>query len=458
MSYPAAWGAEACPSDEELLAWMCGALAAPALSRLLHHTEQCAACALVVAEAGVVRGETEAHPASRLVPRPGAVFAAGQLVASRYHIERRLGRGGMGEVYVALDRELNERVALKTISTPLAADPRAVERLKLELRLARSVAHPHVCRVLELGRHELSDGSCQWFFTLQLIEGESLRHRLLRGGPPPLPEALVWAEQLALGLAAIHAQSVIHRDIKPENVMLTSTTGPSAALWVDFGLARVDLTDTRSPGLLQGTPDYSAPELLRGAVASRASDVYAFGVVLHELFTGSLPFARRASFSDLSERAVALHPELPPALAALVRPCLESAPERRSTVLELAERLRAAGAREEPSSVAEGGRASPRRWFFGLSIAVTLLGGSLLVPRGVSAPTSGSAHVEGDTSLEPPVDAPATIASTPAAPVRGTDASSRAVPRRLASARSAAAPPASAPLAEPPVTDFGGRR
>lgn len=456
--------AEPCPSDEELLAWVCGALTGPALSRVIAHSEACAACALVVAEAGLVLGETEPHPASRVGARPSAVFAPGQLVASRYVIERRLGRGGMGEVYVALDQELHERVALKTVATALAADARAVERLKLELRLARSVASPHVCRVFELGRHELEDASWQWFFTLQLIEGASLRHRLLRGGSPPLAQALGWAHELAVGLAAIHEQSVIHRDIKPENVMLTSAEGPAAALWVDFGLARVDLTDTRSPGLLQGTPDYAAPELLGGAIASRASDIYAFGVLLHELFTGALPFPRLESFrappSLRAQRAFDAPPQLPPALGALIRQCLASAPEERpASAREVGERLQEA-MQEDQYLVATSPVRTRRRWLFAAAFGLTLLGGAVVLHRRVEQPPTESRLADSESSLAAPPQAPATIASSPPAPLRGASPTLRAVPRRSAMAGSPGAPSASAsvPVSPPSVTDFGGRR
>jgi serine/threonine-protein kinase len=457
---------EVCPSDEEVLALVCGALEATALARVLHHTERCGACALVIAEAGLVRGETEPHPVSLAAARPSAVFTAGQLVASRYLIQRRLGRGGMGEVYEALDRELNERVALKTIATSLADDPRAVQRLKLELRLARSVSHPHVGRVFELGRHELSADTCQWFFTLQLIEGASLRHRLVGSGPPPLGEALTWAEQLARGLAAIHAQNVVHRDIKPENVMLTSVAAAAEALWVDFGLARVDLIDTRSPGLLQGTPDYAAPELLRGAVASRASDLYAFGVLLHELFTGALPFSRSASFGQTDEsarsRALPLRArgaELPPEVDWLVRQCLDCSPERRpESALNVAEALRDAAQRVADAQVgsAEGARSRAA----GLTLLAAVLAAASAAIALASRP-SGAPSELGASAVEPDPIAARTaapaIASTPPAPPRGDSLAPRAVPRRSASI----APSSSSAVTDlqpPSVTDFGGRR
>ncbi len=476
MSAPAVTNDEACPSDDEVLALVCGELPSSALARLVRHTERCPSCALVVAEAGLARGESEPLPASRTLARSsGAVFVAGQLVASRYLIERRLGRGGMGEVYAALDQELGERVALKTIATSLALDPLAVQRFKLELRLARSVSHPSVCRVFDLGRHELGGGAAQWFFTLQLLEGASLRRHMAHSGPPRLELALSLAEQLAWGLQAIHDQNVVHRDIKPENVMLTSQASPAAAIWVDFGLARVDLRDTRSARVLAGTPDYFAPELLRGAVASRASDLYAFGVLLFELLTGALPFSRTASLSEALERRQratppsALRSDLPPALDALVLRCLESDPVRRlASAQQLAEHLREVAqdlSCEEsvsaPLGVVED--APRRRWLKRSAIALAGLGlvaAMFWEERQLSAPAPAEAQLPASPAAS---QLPPSIASTPASP-ESSPYERRPSPRRsAASAASASATAARAPAPtavdeSPPVPDYGGRR
>lgn len=433
---------ERCPSDDEVLALVCGAVDEPFRRRLLRHTEGCPACALVVAEAGLVLGEAEHLPASRTAPRSSAVFEPGQLVASRYRVERRLGRGGMGEVYAAHDLELGEAVALKTIAGALAAEPSAVRRLKLELRLARSVAHPHVGRVFELGRHERPDGGCQWFFTLQLIPGESLRRYLARLGPPPLAEALAWAEQLAAGLAAIHAQNVVHRDVKPENVMLSPADAHAVALWVDFGLARVDLSETRSPGLLQGTPGYAAPELARGAVASRASDIYAFGVLLHELLYGTRPLSAPIGLE---------RPELPAGLGALVSQCLHPSPRRRpASAEELARRLSAV------SRAAPEPRRGGARWPWLLVVPVVVVSGIVLLGGHAEAPAE--AATADAATISESRDVPPAIASTPPAPSRVATTPSRPPARRSASPLSTLEPKSSPALEEPTVTDFGGRR
>lgn len=453
-----------------MLAFICGQLGSSALERLLLHTERCASCALVVAEAGLALGATEGLSVPHVASGSSSpVFVPGQLVASRYLVERRVGRGGMGEVYAALDQELNDRVALKTISSALGADPKMVQRFKLELRLARSIAHPSVCRVLEFGRHELVSGASQCFFTLQFIAGVTLRRRLLERGPLELTSALALAQDLALGLQAIHDQNVVHRDIKPENVMLPAVPGLAAAVWVDFGLARVDLRETHSAGVLAGTPDYIAPELLRGDIASRASDLYAFGVVLFEILTGVLPFARSASFAAVSAQArahtappSALRPEVPPALDALVLDCLQAAPERRpasaeQVALRLSEinhALRTAPTSPETDAISAQ-RASPRwHWVLGATL-VAALAASLY---GVHSRSSASVL----ESVAPAVAAPADTLSTnstaialePPSPERKVEAKRSATSTPAAVGRSAA-PATSQP---PPVPDFGGRR
>lgn len=482
MSSFASSSPEPCPAESEILALVCGELEPEARARLLAHTERCSGCAVVVAEAGLAL--TESDGSASMLPATRAysgVFSAGQLVASRYLIERRIGRGGMGEVYAALDQEFEDRVALKTISPAFAADHSVVDRFKLELRLARRISHPSVCRVFEFGRHEPVSGPSQCFFTLQFIEGVTLRRRLLDGGPLELVAAVQLAEKLALGLQAIHAQNVVHRDIKPENVMLTSEQGAAAAIWVDFGLARVDLRETVSVGLLAGTPDYSAPELLRGEVASRSSDLYAFGVVLYEVLTGALPFPRSTSFAAASQQAGAgatapapstRRTGVPATLDALVLACLHALPEHRpasaehvaTRLHEVANVLRAERARAErsaPSGSTPTGSAT-RRWRLPLSLALAAAAGAglalyrpLIEPR----PPSTAARSPEPALPTPPatISFDVTIAKDPAAPERRT-APKRALPAPSASPADSPDSPEAAATSHPPITDFGGRR
>ncbi len=453
------------------MAFLGGELMPSERARFLSHTERCSGCALVVAEAGLVLCAPEAPGASHAAASvDNAVFSPGQLVAARYLIERRIGRGGMGEVYAAFDRELNDRVALKTISLRLSGDPQIVERFKLELRLARSIAHPSVCRVLEFGRHELGGGVSQCFFTMQFIAGGTLRRQLLEHRALELTRALTIAVDLARGLQAIHAQNVVHRDIKPENIMLPSGSDQPAAVWVDFGLARVDMRETASAAVLAGTPDYAAPELLQGCLASRASDLYSFGVVLFELTTGRLPFARARSFATAFEQArtgpprpSALRSEVPGALDALVLDCLASAPEQRPAsagqvaerLTQIAHALRASQAENETVSVTVGHANARWRWVLGAALLSALAATFNRLPSNPSTPAlpSAPAPVVGGTSNLSAELAPVPSVEPP--PSARKNVLKRPLPAAPAALSASAAPASSE---SPRVTDFGGRR
>jgi hypothetical protein len=206
---------------------------------------------------------------------------AGQTVTHRYDLLSLLGRGGMGEVYRAHDRELDELVAFKVINPERARDPIAIERFRREVKLARRVTHRNIARTFELG-HDRGITYC----TMELVEGEPLAHRIKRG-KLPVHEAAAIAHALCEGLAAAHAAGVIHRDIKPSNVLL-AVDRPVIA---DFGIAAV----YSDGGQIAGTPGYMAPEQARGEPPTPASDIYAVGVVLFEMLTGGRAFTGASS-------------------------------------------------------------------------------------------------------------------------------------------------------------------
>jgi tetratricopeptide (TPR) repeat protein len=228
--------------------------------------------------------------------RSGAppVFQEAQIVAGRYRILRYLGRGGMGEVYEARDLEgVAETVALKTLLPEIAGDESMIARFKQEIALSRKVAHPNVCRVFDLSRHDAADGRSIIFLTMEFLAGETLADRL-RGGPMSEAEALPLLEQMAAALDASHEAGVIHRDFKPSNVMLVPAGDGYRVVVTDFGLARRFAT-SGSPTVtmtnaVAGTLDYMAPDLLTGSPASFASDVYALGMTAYKMMTGVLPF------------------------------------------------------------------------------------------------------------------------------------------------------------------------
>jgi len=235
-------------------------------------------------------------PTDRQPPLSGEPqYSAGTLLSGRFRILRFLGRGGMGEVYAAWDEDVRQKVAVKTLLPQISRDPLAISRLRSEMQNARKVTHPNVCRVFDLVRDAKPDQD-YFLLTMELVEGETLAARLKRDGPLPVATALHVARQLANALDAAHLVGVIHRDFKTGNILLDPTGGgPPRAVVTDFGLARDVLAGTpggetlTASGLLVGTPAYMAPEILNGAPASTASDIYSFGIVLNEIATGERP-------------------------------------------------------------------------------------------------------------------------------------------------------------------------
>jgi serine/threonine protein kinase len=220
---------------------------------------------------------------------------------SHYHIVQKLGAGGMGEVYLAEDHQLNRRVAIKFLPAEVASDERARQRLLREAQTAAALDHPNICAIYEVGQE--GDHS---FIVLQYIEGETLASRLKRH-LPDLREALTIAAQVADALNEAHARGIIHRDIKPENIMLTTRNQVKV---LDFGLAKVlrDSSiveaDTASmlsiPGMVMGTVPYMSPEQVRGVELDCRSDIFSFGTVLYELLSGRRPFEAKSSAEIIS--------------------------------------------------------------------------------------------------------------------------------------------------------------
>jgi serine/threonine protein kinase/tetratricopeptide (TPR) repeat protein len=244
----------------------------------------------------------------RPVALPPAL-AEGRLLAGRFRIVRFIARGGMGDVYEAEDLELRERVALKTLRTEIAGTVQAMERFRREIQLARKVTHPNVCRIYDLF-HDTLGSEPITFLIMELLKGETLQQRLLRTGRMTEAEALPVIRQMAAGLAAAHKAGVIHRDFKSSNVILvTDDTDPREFRTVitDFGLARSALpqeaTATLSnAGDVLGTPAYMAPEQLENGEITPAADIYAFGIVLYEMMTGTLPFPSESGFAWVLKR------------------------------------------------------------------------------------------------------------------------------------------------------------
>jgi serine/threonine protein kinase len=208
-------------------------------------------------------------------------FGPGELLDGRFRILREIAQGGMGVVYEAMDERLDRRIAIKCAKTGFR------KRLPPEVRHAREITHPNVCKIFEIHTAHTPPGEID-FVTMEYLEGETLADRLKRG-PVPEAEARAIARQLCSGLAEAHSQGVIHGDLKSNNVILTKVADDSTrSVITDFGMSRATeaAQSTLQSGPRGGTPDYMAPELLEGGKASVASDVYALGVMLHELVSG----------------------------------------------------------------------------------------------------------------------------------------------------------------------------
>jgi serine/threonine protein kinase len=224
----------------------------------------------------------------------------GQTV-SHYTIIKKLGCGGMGEVYLAEDTRLGRKVAVKFLPAETAADEGARQRLLREARTAATLDHTNICAIYEVGE----EGG-QSFIVLQYIEGETLAARLKRQ-PPDIPELHVIAAQVAEALAEAHARGIIHGDIKPENIMLTTRTQVKV---LDFGLAKVlgapsvageeTMSMFSTPGMLMGTVPYMSPEQVRGEVLDCRSDIFSFGTVLYEMLSGQRPFRAQSTAEIMS--------------------------------------------------------------------------------------------------------------------------------------------------------------
>ena len=268
---------------------------------------------------------------SSIAPSTGGTgeLTPGTVLGGRYEVLQLLGRGGMGAVYKAHDKELDRTVALKLIRPDLARNPEMVRRFKQELILARQVTHKNVIRIFDLGQ---ADGIK--FITMDFVEGHDLRALLKEKGKFPPPEAARIMLQICRALEAAHGEHVIHRDLKPQNIMLD---GKGRVYVMDFGIARsVHLPGMTQTGALIGTPEYMSPEQARGENLDQRSDIFSLGVIFYEILTGTKPYPSDTPLATLWKRMqepvttpLKLEPTLPPALNDIVVKALQIEPENR---------------------------------------------------------------------------------------------------------------------------------
>src|SRR5450432_138608 len=332
-----------------------------------------------------------------------AGFAPGAVVGERYRVIGLLGRGGMGEVYRADDLKLGQPVALKFLPRGLSEDPVRLERFYAEVRIARQVSHPNVCRVYDVGE---IDG--QTYLSMEYVDGEDLASLLKRIGRLPHDKAVEISRQLCAGVSAAHDKGVLHRDLKPANVMID---GRGRARITDFGLAVAAGENTE--GELSGTPAYMAPEQMEGRGASVQSDVYSLGLVLYELFTGRRAF--QASTLAALKEVKALPPvalsevtrDVDPAVDRAILRCLEPDPRSRpSSALQVSAALPggdplaaalAAGETPSPEMVAASGESAALR----PAVAWSLLVGTVLAIL-VMIPIEEKIRIDGLVRFEKP--------------------------------------------------------
>jgi len=260
----------------------------------------------------------------------------------KYEILSKLGEGGMGQVWRARDEQLHRIVALKILPSELSRDPSRRARFEQEARVLAALNHPNIVAVYEVGYHP-DDATGQAFLVSELVDGESLR-ALMDQGPVPTRRAIEIATQIADAMAAAHSAGIVHRDLKPENIMLTANAGAVKVL--DFGLAKqttapsnegatVTIGAVTTPGTVMGTVGYMSPEQVRGANTDHRSDIFSFGVILYEMLAGQRAFQAESQVETMNAILHADPPELPagtsipPALATIIRRCLEKKPEQR---------------------------------------------------------------------------------------------------------------------------------
>jgi HAMP domain-containing protein len=278
----------------------------------------------------------------------GAALRPGTLFANRYEVKEVLGTGGMGVVYRAFDRELQEPVAIKTLRPEaLAGDGVALERFKQEIRLARRITHRNVVRTYDLG-----EVNGMYYLTMEYVEGTSLKELIATRGPLPVPVTLTIGKQLCRALEVAHEQGVIHRDIKPQNIAVE----PSGVLKVmDFGIARL-ATRPKERGLTRegmsiGTPDYMSPEQLSGMELDVRSDLYSAGVVLFECLTRRLPFEAETTYALIAKHLEenppdprTLRADVPESLARVILKAMAKEPKQRyQSAAEMHDALAAIG-------------------------------------------------------------------------------------------------------------------
>ncbi len=259
----------------------------------------------------------------------------GTIFAGRYRLERRLGSGGMADVWLAEDQELGRKVAIKMLHERYANDGQFVERFRREATHAAGLSHPNVVAI-----HDRGEAEGSYFIVMEYVEGRTLKELIVTRGVCPVPVAISYTRQVLAALRYAHRNGIVHRDIKPHNVLVDNEGRVKVA---DFGIARAGSSQMTEAGSIIGTAQYLSPEQARGAPVDESSDLYSTGIVLYELLTGKVPFTGETPveiamkhLSQVPEAPSTIRPEIPRDLDLVVLRALAKEPaERYRTAKEM---------------------------------------------------------------------------------------------------------------------------
>ncbi len=323
-----------------------------------------------------------------------------------YEVTVKLGEGGMGEVYAAVQPLIGKKVAIKVLSDAVAANREVVRRFVDEARAVNQIGHANIVDVFSFGQH--SDG--RHFYVMEHLDGVSLEDEILERDVFPAEETVDIVTQTLDALQAAHDKGIIHRDLKPDNIFLTRDSRGRNIKLLDFGIAKLSGDENRSrtqTGATLGTPDYMSPEQCRGIEIDQRTDIYAMGVILYRMFTGHFPFEGVANVLDLFMKVAheaptkpSAHCPVPAAFEAIILRCLEKEKDARyESADELAEELRAALAK--PGTLIESApneRAEQQ---------ASALEGETVIPSGQGeSDTNAASGLENTTGEQEPVAGP----------------------------------------------------
>ncbi len=254
---------------------------------------------------------------------PKEELTTGSTFAGRYQIIEELGKGGMGNVYKVLDKEVNAKIALKLIKPEIAADKKTIERFRNELKTARDISHKNICRMYDLNKEGDS-----YYITMEYVEGQDLKSLIRQTGQLALPTTFSIAKQVCEGLSEAHKLGTVHRDLKPSNIMVDKE-GKTRIM--DFGIARsLKAKGITGTGVMIGTPEYMSPEQVDGKEVDQRSDIYSLGVILFEMLTGRVPFGGDTSLSIAVKHKSKsppdpenINPQIPKNLSHIILKCMK---------------------------------------------------------------------------------------------------------------------------------------